>query len=213
MGLSITRLALTAVMVCSCTAWAAAQSTLTAAQLTTLKANVLASSDQITTAAGPACAGFVGTAVNAVPNTPDANLCLAAVYSLNASPDFWVWRTAVTKNEFVTSVSVDGTTFNWVGNGFITRAAGEQVAWRELFNGNETVNPSLANVRQAFTDIFSGTGNAAANRTHLATVARRRAKRGERLFTTGTGSTGSPGLLVFEGDFRLQDIEAARNLP
>lgn len=141
---------------------------------------------------------------------------IANSLNVQASPDFWVWRTSVTKGEFVQSASVDGTTFTWVGNGFITRSAGEQAAWRELFNHVDSCNPSLANVRQAFTDIFSGTGNAAANRTHLATVARRRATVAEKTLATGTGSTASPatlgattanGITVYaEGPVTVQDV-------
>lgn len=152
-------------------------------------------------------------ALNSQPNTPDGNMVIANAYNANASPDFWVWKSRVAKNDLVTSVGPDGTTFNWTGNGFITRSAGEQTAWRELFNGTESVNPSLANVRQAFSDIFSGTGNAQANRTHLLAVARRKATRGEKLFATGTGSTASPGTMVFEGGLTYQDVEAARRLP
>lgn len=134
---------------------------------------------------------------------------IAAAYRLAASPDFWVWRTTVSKNEVVGAVSQDGTTFAWAGNGFITRAAGELTAWQELFGSDGAVNPSLPQVRQAFTDIFSGTGNAASNRTHLATVARRKALRIERLFATGTGSTGSPGVLVYEGSLSYLEVAHA----
>ena len=123
-----------------------------------------------------------------------------------ASPTFWVWRTAVSKKEMVGSVSVDGTTFTWAGNGFITRSNGELIAWQELFDTEGNTNPSLANVRQAFTDIFSGTGNAASNRTHLAAVGRRTASKFEKLYTTGTGTTGTPGLLAVEGPLTVNDV-------
>ena len=107
-----------------------------------------------------------------------------------------------------------GTTFNWTGAGFITRAQGERDAWRELFDVDGWVNPSLTNVRQAFADIFSGgTAPAPANRTHLLAVARRKASRIEKLYATGTGSTGSPGTLVFEGTVTPSEIIAAYTLP
>jgi hypothetical protein len=145
-------------------------------------------------------------------------ISLAAAYNLTASPAFWVWRASVSKSELVTSIGPDATTFNWTGNGFITRSVGEQTAWRELFNGTDSVNPSLANVRQAFSDIFSGTGNAAANRTHLLAVARRQARRWERVLASGTGSTASPGVLgvgvggdVLEGEISPDQVQQARN--
>lgn len=127
---------------------------------------------------------------------------VSAVSLLNAvaSPDFWVWRTSVEKKEITQSVSQDGTSFIWAGNGFIGRSVGELECWNQLFNSTLTCNPSLANVRQAFADIFSGTGNAASNRTHLLTVARRKATVGEQLFATGTGSTGSPATMAVGGE-------------
>ena len=169
---------------------------LTQSQLTALKADIIAD-----------------PTLNSISNTPDGAFEIAAAYNLNASPDFWVWRTSVGKGELVQTTSVDGTIFIWAGNGFITRSAGEQAAWREIFNGTGFCNPSLPNVRQAFTDIFSGTGNAANNRTHLAAIGRRKATRAEKLFATGTGSTGSPGTMTFEGSLSYTDVQQARNLP
>ncbi len=154
---------------------------LTSAQVATLRTNILASPD-----AGPLCVAGDLSGVT-------------TLYNVTAVPDFWVWKTSVTKEELTNATSVDATVFTWVGNGFIMRSAGEQAAWRELFTAAGTINPSLSQVRQAFSDIFSGTGNAAANRTHLLAVARRKSTRLERVFATGTGTTGSPGVLVIEG--------------
>lgn len=181
---------------------------MTPAQLAALKTNFNANMNVI-----PVGMPFAGTQVKDLPNTGDGNAAASAWYNLGSSPDFWVWRTGVTKSEFTNSVSVEGTTFNWVGNGFITRSVGEQTAWSEIFDGGGSVNASLANVRQAFSDIFSGTGNAAANRTHLLAVARRKATNGEKLFAVGTGSTASPAVMGFEGNVATGDIEEARNLP
>ena len=177
---------------------------LTTSQLATLRADIIAD----------------GT-LNAQPNNSDGNSVIAAAYNLNAVPDFWVWRTSVPKSEMTNSVSVDATTFSWTGTGFITRSVGERDAWRELFGEGGVCNPSLANVRQAFSDIFSGaTAPAPANRTHLTTVARRKATRGEKLFATGTGSTASPGLLnvvaagaigFSEGQLTYSDVGQARS--
>lgn len=170
---------------------------LTAAQLITLRDSILADPVLATK-----------------PSGPDGSYEIAASYNLIAAPDFWVWRSSVTKDELVNSTSVDGTTFSWTGAGFITRAQGERDAWREMFSGNNTVNPSLAQVRQAFADIFSGnTAPAPANRTHLSTVSRRRATRAEKLFALGPGTTASPAIMGFEGTLNYQDVEAARNLP
>lgn len=170
---------------------------LTPAQLATLKTNISADG-----------------ALNALPNTPDAAVQISDAYNAAASPDFWVWRTRVHKSEYTNQTSVDGTTFSYVGTGFITRSVGERDAWREMFDSHGYINPALPQVRQAFTDIFSGgTAPAPANRTHLSTTSRRKATRLERVFATGTGSTGSPGVLVVEGEIGYEEIQAARSLP
>lgn len=168
----------------------------TIAQMQAMKADILAD----------------GT-LNAQPNTPEGNAVVAALYNATATPDFWVWKSGVSKTDLTNSIGPDGTTFAWTGNGFITRSVGELTAWQEIFDAQGMTNPSLANVRQAFADIFSGAGNAAANRTHLLAVARRRATRLEKLLATGTGSTGSPATMGYEGRIEYWEIEAARLLP
>lgn len=168
---------------------------LTPTQLTTLKNDILADSN-----------------FNGISSDSDGNAAIAAFYNLNAAPDFWVWRSKVARDEIVGSASVDGTNFSWTGTGFITRTQGERDAFNQLFDGEGFCDPSQANVRQAFLDIFSGgTAPAPANRTHIATIARRKATRAEKLFATGTGSTGSPGQLVFEGALNLDDVDRARS--
>lgn len=141
----------------------------------------------------------------------DGNLDgLATALNANASPDYWVWRTSLPKHELTNKVSSEGTTFSWAANGFIGRSVGELACWDELFNSTLSCNPSLPNVRQAFSDIFSGTGNAAANRAHLLIVARKKASIIEKLFATGSGgslgSTTNPATMVFEGPLPFTDL-------
>lgn len=167
---------------------------LTTAQKATVKADILADST-----------------LNAFPNNSDGAFGIAASYNLPAAVDYWVKRTAITKSEITNATSQDGTVFTWVGNGFITRSVGEQAAWRELFGESGTIDASKPNVTQAFQDIFSGTGNAALNRTHLLATARRKATRIEKLLATGTGSTASPGVMGFEGAISYNDVDEARN--
>jgi hypothetical protein len=169
---------------------------LTSAQLATLKTDILAD---------PALA--------AKPNNEDGAFDIAAAYNATAAPDFWVWRSKVSKDELVGTVGPDGTTFSWTATGYITRAQGERDAFNAIFSEAGFVNPSMANVRTAFGDIFSGTGNAALNRTHLLAVARRKSTRGEKLFASGTGSTASPATMTVEGNLTISDVLNARNLP
>ena len=148
----------------------------------------------------------------AQPMNADGHFAIAQAMNDTASPDFWVWRTSVTKDELVAKVGPDGTTFSWTGAGYITRSQGERDAFNAIFDSRGAVNASLANVRQAFADIFSGnTAPAPANRTHLLAVSRRKATRAEKLFATGTGSTASPATLALEGALSAQEVELARN--
>lgn len=145
---------------------------------------------------------------------------IADAMNVNASPDFWVWRTSVAQSEYVGAASVDATTWSW--SEYIGRSQGERDAWRQLFasNSSGTVNPTLANVRAAVTDIFSGAGaSPTAQRAHFLATSRRKARRWEKLLATGTGSTASPGVLAFaadgvtyaEGVLANSEVEQARN--
>jgi hypothetical protein len=148
--------------------------------------------------------------LNAFPNNSDGAFAIAALYNATASPDHWVWRTLVSKNEMTSSTSGDGTTFSFPQ--LIARTVQEQFGWRELFNGTESCNPSLPNVRQGFADVFSGAqAGPTAQRAHLLAMARRKATRIEKLLATGTGSTASPATMGFEGAVSFQDIQDARN--
>lgn len=168
---------------------------LTPNQLATLKADILAD---------PAFA--------TLKNSPDGRYAIAVAYNAVASPDFWVWKSYLTKSDAVNSTSADGTTFNWTGNGFISRSLNEIAAWENLWNTSGAVNPSLAQVRAGFAAIFTGAGNAAANLTHLQAMARRKATRAEKLFSSGTGSSGTPATMGFEGVVAFADVDAALNL-
>lgn len=133
----------------------------------------------------------------------------AAAYNLNASPDFWVWKTSLSERECVEQPSPDSTTFSWPQ--YIARTEAERSGWNRLFSSG-VVNPALPNVRQAVADIFSGAQAApTAQRAHLLAIARRLATRGEKLFSTGTGSTASPATMGSEGPITSQNVSEARN--
>jgi hypothetical protein len=156
---------------------------------------------------------YIDANLSTIPNTEAGAFEVAAALNVTASPDYWVTRSRVHKSEITNSTSVDATTFNWTGAGFITRSVGERDAWRELFDTNGYTNPSLPNVKQAFIDIFSGaTAPAPANRTHIATVCRRKATIAEKVLATGTGTTASPGTMGAEGDVTWADVMNVRNM-
>ena len=139
------------------------------------------------------------------------------------SPDYWVLRTSVTKHEMTdtTGTHTDGspTAFTWGGasGGYINRSQGERDAWRELWNTSLTVNPSLANVRTAFDDIFSGAGaGAVGNRNHIKAKIRRLATVIEKVFSVATvggpiqsgvrGSASNPDTMVL-ANVQVQPID------
>lgn len=148
--------------------------------------------------------------LNAQPVTSDGYQAIADAYNLIFSPDFWVWRTSVGQLEIVTTTTADGTVWSWPA--FIARSQGERDGWREMFADGGSVNAALVNVRQGFADIFSGsTNNASAQRTHLLTVARRKATRAEKLFSSGgNGATATPATMGYEGPISRDDVQFAR---
>lgn len=165
------------------------------AQLQTLKAAILADPALVPLTSGP---------------TTDFNGLITAM-GADAAPDFWVYKTSLSRHDILTAPSVDNTTFTWGGStgGYINRSQGERDAFREMFNSTGSVNPSQANIQAAFADIFSGAGaGATANRAHIAAMSRRKANRTERVFVTGVGSSASPGVLVVEGNITLSDVLA-----
>lgn len=155
---------------------------------------------------------------------------IAAEANKPASPSYWVWKTSLGKHDVTdkSSIDVDGTTatnFVWGGasGGYINRTQGERDAWKEIFNSSLSCNPSRANVRTAFVDIFSGTGaGAVANRAHIWASGQRACTVGEKLFVTqtvgGPSQTGSrgaktnPDTLGPEGEVTPQNIIDALSL-
>lgn len=153
---------------------------LTTAQRVTLKADILA--------------------------TPEANALYAAgnlsgliaFYNANAAPDFTVWKSNVplmAVGDAMVATEVAGlTSIN------LQRL---QVLAQYRPNG---VNPSIADNRAAYDDIFSGAGGAQ-TRPKLLALWKRLARRVEKLFATGTGSDAVPATLVFEGALTIADVQ------
>ena len=187
---------------------------LTQAQLQTLKTDIAANTNTVTFGGSP-------VQIKDLPNSPDANAEIAAWYSAQASPSYWLWRTSIFESEITRSASADATTWSWTA--YIGRSQGERDAWARLFmGGGSGMNPSLTNVRQGLADIFSGAGGSA-QRTHLLAICRRPALRVEKLLAvaaTGPGNDGgtrgtatNPDATTHEGYITYQDVTAARNLP
>lgn len=124
-------------------------------------------------------------------------------YNALAVPDFWVWRTAVSRAEIYNDVSPDATTWSWTT--YRNQSATEQNAWVQMFMGDQA-NFAKENLRTGIGAIFTGSAQANAQRDHCLSAGRRKATRLEKLFATGTGSTASPAVMGVEGDLTTTDL-------
>jgi len=155
---------------------------LTPAQYLTLKAAIAAETDPTFVAAR--LAGALGPMVD----------------FYNTAGAFIVWKTNVRINDI-------GDAFNGAELGNLTGANQTRLQTIAQFSPNG-VNPSLADRRQFFDDVFS---SAATTKAALLALWKRAARRGEALYATGTGTALTPGSLVFEGTFSQPDIVLAIN--
>ena len=158
---------------------------LTPEQLTALKA--LIDGDQV---------------LAAFPNNSDGAFAIAAALNLEATPDFIVWKTEVPKNEV-------GKTF--VASALAAITAGNNDKLANFAAWNEVVNPSRADQRDFFNDVFS-VASGASTRAALLILWKRKATRFEKLYATGTGSDGSPATMVVEGELAYQEVQEARSV-
>lgn len=164
---------------------------LTPAQLTTLKVDIAANTNQIN-----------GVPINTMPNSGDANFAIAKWYSTLASPSWTVWKTTVTITEI-------GRKFNGSELAGLTTANVQRLTCIALY-GTSGINPSLADQRAFFDDVFSGAGGTI-TRPALLALWKRLALRIEKLFSTGTGTDLAPATMGYEGSVTANDIEMARN--
>jgi len=138
-----------------------------------------------------------------VPLNSDGADAIAKSMNAVASPAFTVWKTQVP----ITVVGDNIVATELAGLSSLNATRLQTIA---LFSGTG-VNPSLADRRAFFDDVFSGAGGVL-TRAKLLALWKRLAKRAEKLFSTGTGSDADPATLTFEGDLSYQDVIAARNV-
>lgn len=124
---------------------------------------------------------------------------------LNTAGTFIVWRTNVTRADIYHSTSAEGTTWNWTT--YKGQAVAEQNAWTQMFMG-DVANFALPNLRAGVDAIFSGAGAPATQRAQVAAVAKRASTRAEQSLASGTGTTGTPGTMTYEG--LLTEVEGAQ---
>jgi hypothetical protein len=105
----------------------------------------------------------------------------------NQPSSFIVWRTNVTVAEITAGAIV------WIDVAALT--VGNARVW-EWMRTLPIIDASQANIRTGFSAAF-GAGSATV--TAALPIIKRAATNAEAVFATGTGTTATPGLLVFEG--------------
>ena len=159
--------------------------TLTTAQLTTLKAYI----ESV-------------PALNTQPMNSDGAYAIALALNEPASPAFIVWKTAVQRN-------VVGKAF--VATALAAITAGNNDKLNNFAAWNEVIDPSRLDQRQFFDDIFSVAAGAS-TRAALLALWKRSATVLEKLYATGTGSDASPATMLVEGTIGYQEVEQARTM-
>jgi hypothetical protein len=146
--------------------------------------------------------------LNALPNNSDTAITIAQAFNLPASPDWWVWRTAVTRKEILQNG------FNWTR--LDNLSVGKARIWQDIFVDGE-LNPSKANVRTGIEAVWVGTQADLDQRAAVYIHCKKLASRVQKLFSTGTGSNGDPATMDVNIDEAFEvsgnDVETARQLP
>lgn len=160
---------------------------LTTAQLSTLKAAILANPTW-----------------SAQPNTNVGNSVIAAALNAVASPEFVVWRRSVPTDSI-------GPALNYVAVANLTTIN------RDRATTFVALNQASFNATQDIADYwdttFAGTlgGQGATVRATLQALWRRSALLIEKILAAGTGTTLSPAMLGYEGTITPDEIEQARS--
>lgn len=135
----------------------------------------------------------------AVPHNENGAYAIAEAYNL-PSANFVVWKTLVSVDEIMRN----GIAWDQVDN----LSVGKARIW-DWMSRLGSFNCSKANIRSGIDATWVGTAAALAVRATVYTHCKRLATRVEKLFATGTGTTGNPGLLVFEGAINYRDVADA----
>lgn len=184
---------------------------LTAPQLATLKAAILAETDPTFVAA----------------RTEGNNATMAAFYAADANPAFYVWKSSVETESIFEAIdwakltvadlatTADSQQVAAAQTNWHLACQGKQINLQIVLQGRQTINATKLKTRQMLTDALqnlpSGAGGALqdAGWTTVKQQLYRSVNRGERLFATGTGTTGVPGLAGWEGVITRDDVLAA----
>ena len=143
--------------------------------------------------------------LSAYPNTTDGAYAMLPLLNVVAAPDWYVWRTDVTKDSLYFQISGEATTWEWTT--FKAQSTSEQGAWMEMFSGS-VLNMALLSVRTGVEKIF---GSVNAQTIHVKAISKRKATRAEKIFAVGLGLLATPATMVFEGMLDYTDVDNARH--
>lgn len=130
-------------------------------------------------------------------------------YNKLQSPDFYVWKSALTRREIYESKVVDAppsqTAWSW--QTYKGQSIQERESWVEMLHDG-VINPSLDNTRANYNVIFGGQGASLNQQNFLLALSRRKALRIEVLFVvtgSGAGTAATPSVLGREGTVSITD--------
>jgi hypothetical protein len=131
-------------------------------------------------------------------------------------PDFWVWRTSVSRADIYNTQDFAGLFWDW--STYKGQSVTEQGSWVQMFMGDQA-NFEATNFRAGLSNIF---GAANAQTAHCFSVGRKKATRIEKIFgvasvapPTPSGALGSPTAVATAQVHSVtpDDVSNARNLP
>lgn len=139
-----------------------------------------------------------------LPNDSESALMIAQALQADASPDFIVWRSSVSKDEIMQNG------FDWVQVDNLT--VGKARIWDWMFdNAQKAFNPSKVNVRAGIDEAWKGTAAMLAVRAAVYGHCKRKANILEKVLATGIGTTASPATMGYEGNIHYSDVQSARS--
>lgn len=184
---------------------------LTTEQSATLKATILAETDPAFVAAR--AAGATGV--------------MAEYFRTPATPAFYVWKSSVETESIFEAIdwakltvvdlasAADSQQVAAAQTNWHLACQGKQINLQIVLQGRQTINATKLKTRQMLIDALqnlpSGAGGVLqdAGWTNVKQQLYRAVNRGERIFATGTGTTGVPGLANYEGEISSDDIATA----
>jgi hypothetical protein len=176
-----------------------------------LKAAIMAETDEMFVAA----------------RTEGNNSLMAQFYAADTNPAFYVWKTSASTDDIFDAIDwakLTPSDVPSVADSTQTAAAqttralicqAKQINLQILLQGRDRINATKLKIRQSLTDslqnVPAGVAGAAldAGWLNVKGTMYRVVNKGERLFATGTGTAGVPGLAGWEGTLSSEDIRNA----